>query len=151
VDDVLAIVTTIPFLNLDVYNPDVPLFEGFEEMADSLGRIPESLSEAKGGLESTVGNIEQVEDDFASMARNVGEIATDLEDAQSVIVQYQEIVSEVQGTISSAQESLPGWLRLLRWGFSLMLVWLAIAQIALVAQGWELIERSRAIPAASTR
>ena len=151
VDDVLAIVTTVPFLNLDAYNPDKPLFQGFEEMADSLNRIPESLSEAQEGLESTVGNIEQVEGDFTSMARNVGEIATDLEDAQSVIVQYQEIVSDVQGTISSAQESLPGWLRTLRWGLSLLLVWLGIAQIGLLTQGWELIERSRTPSAAYTQ
>jgi methyl-accepting chemotaxis protein len=151
VDDVLAIVTTLPFLDLDVYNPDVPLFQGFEQMADSLGRIPESLSEAHDGLESTVGHIEQVEGDFASMADNVGGIVTDLEDAQSVIVQYQEIVSEVQGTISSARQSLPTWLRLLRWGLSLMLIWLGIAQIGLLTQGWELIERSRVTPAASTQ
>lgn len=149
VDDMLAIVTNIPFLNLDIYNPDVPLFQGFEEVADSLGNIPESLSSAQDGLDSTVGSLEKVEDDFTTMAKDMGKIATDLEDAQSVIVQYQEIVSKAQGTVSSARQSLPDWLRMVRWGLSLMLIWLCIVQIGLVAQGWELIERSRATPAAT--
>jgi methyl-accepting chemotaxis protein len=149
VDDMLAIVTNIPLLNLDVYNPDVPLFQGFEEVANSLDGIPKSLSAAHEGLESTAGSMEKVEGDFATMAKNVGEIATDLEDAQSVIVQYQEIVSEAQETVSSARQSLPGWLRVTRWGLSLILIWLGIAQIGLVAQGWELIERSRTTPVSS--
>jgi methyl-accepting chemotaxis protein len=150
VDDMLAILTNIPFLNLNVYNPEVPLHEGFKEVADSLNSIPRSLSRAQNGLESTMGSMEKVEDDFATMAKDVGKIATDLEDAQSVIAQYQQIVNGVQGTVSSARQSLPDWLRMVRWGLSLMLIWLGIAQIGLVTQGWEMIERSRTTPAAST-
>jgi methyl-accepting chemotaxis protein len=149
VDDMLAIVTNIPFLNLEVYNPEVPLHEGFKDVADSLNSIPRSLSRAQDGLASTMGSMEKVEGDFATMAKDVGKIATDLEDAQSVIAQYQEIVTEVQGTVSSARQSLPDWLRMVRWGLSLMLIWLGIAQIGLVTQGWELIGRSRTAPAAS--
>jgi methyl-accepting chemotaxis protein len=150
VDDMLAIVTNIPLLNLKAYDPEVPLYEGFKEVADSLDSIPKSLSRAQDGLESTMGSMEEVEGDFATMATNVGKIATDLEDARSVIIQYQEIVSQVQGTISTARQSLPDWLHMVRWGLSLMLIWLGVAQIGLVTQGWELIERSRTNRAAST-
>jgi methyl-accepting chemotaxis protein len=150
VDDMLAIVTNIPLLNLKAYDPEVPLYEGFKEVADSLDSIPKSLSRAQDGLESTMGSMEEVEGDFATMATNVGKIATDLEDARSVIIQYQEIVSQVQGTISTARQSLPDWLHMVRWGLSLMLIWLGVAQIGLVTQGWELIERSRTNRTAST-
>lgn len=150
VDDLLAVVTNIPFLSLEVYDPEVPLAKGFNQVANSLDRIPRSLIRAQDGLESTVVSMEEVEGDFATMAKDVGKIATDLEDAKSVIVQYQEIVSEVQGTVSSTRQSLPDWLRMARWGLSLMLVWLGIAQIGLLTQGWELIERSRRSPEAST-
>ena len=150
VDDMLAIVTNIPLPNLKAYDPEVPLYEGFKQVADSLDSIPKSLSRAQDGLESTMGSMEEVEGDFATMATNVGKIATDLEDARSVIIQYQEIVSQVQGTISTARQSLPDWLHMVRWGLSLMLIWLGVAQIGLVTQGWELIERSRTNRAAST-
>ena len=140
----------IPLLNLKAYDPEVPLYEGFKQVADSLDSIPKSLSRAQDGLESTMGSMEEVEGDFATMATNVGKIATDLEDARSVIIQYQEIVSQVQGTISTARQSLPDWLHMVRWGLSLMLIWLGVAQIGLVTQGWELIERSRTNRAAST-
>jgi methyl-accepting chemotaxis protein len=150
VDDLLAVVTNIPFLSLEAYNPEVPLAKGFNQVANSLNRIPRSLIRAQDGLASTVVSMEEVEGDFAKMAKDMGEIATDLEAARSVIVEYQEIVSELQGTVSSTRQSLPDWLRMARWGLSLLLVWLGIAQIGLLAQGWELIERSQRSPDAST-
>jgi hypothetical protein len=42
---------------------------------------------------------------------------------------------------------LPGWLSVIRLGISLMLIWLGIAQIGLLTQGWELIQRSRKVEA----
>jgi hypothetical protein len=148
VDDILALVTSIPFLGLDVYNPDVPLTQGFTEVASSLDGIPDSLSLAQKGLVSTKDDLEKVESDFATMAQNIGAIATDLEGAQSVLAQYQGIVSDLQGVVASARQSLPMWLWMLQIGLSLVLVWLGVAQLALITQGWELIGRSRVSRAA---
>jgi hypothetical protein len=149
VDDVLALVTAIPFLGLDVYNPDVPLTQGFAEVASSLDGIPDSLSSAQKGLASTKDHLQKVESDFATMAQNIGAIATNLEGAQSVLVQYQEIVFDLQDMMTSARQSLPDWLRMLQIALSLVLVWLGVAQLTLITQGWELIGRSRASRGAS--
>lgn len=146
VDDVLGVVTGIPLLGLKEYSPDVPLSQGLAEVARKLEGFPQAFDSAEQDLRATKDNLQTVEDDFATMALSVGALADDLEDARSVLVEYQEIVGGLQGMISSAQQSLPDWLRMLRLGLSLVLVWLGIAQIGLLAQGWELIERSRAAP-----
>ncbi len=146
VDDILLLLTAIPFLGLDRYNPEVPLNEGFLEVAGSLDGIPASLSTAQEGLIATTDNLEGVERDFAAMAQNVGEIATSLEGARSVLVQYQGVVSDLKNLVSFVRQSLPGWLQTLRLALSLVLIWLGIAQFALITQGWELIGRSRVAP-----
>jgi hypothetical protein len=148
VDDVLLLLTAIPLLGLERYNPEVPLNEGFLEVASSLDGIPDALGAAQEGLITTMDNLAGVEQDFAFMAQSIGDIATSLAGAQSVLVRYQGIVRDLQDLVSSVRQSLPGWLQALRLALSLVLVWLGIAQIALITQGWELIGRSRTTAAA---
>lgn len=143
VDDVLALITAIPFLGTARYSPDVPLNQGFTEVADSLNGIPASLEAAEEGMTATRDNLQVVQEDFSAMAQDIGQVADSLQDAKSVLEQYQEIVQDLQDMLSSARQSLPDWLAVLHLSASLILVWLGIAQLGLITQGWELIGRSR--------
>jgi hypothetical protein len=143
VDDIMTMITSIPLLGLNAYNPEVPLQQGFERVARSLDGIPPSLAAAQQGLVATSDNMDGAEADLATIAGNLGQLGTSLENAQALVVQYQDIVTDLQARSASLRESLPGWLRALRWGLSLVLVWLAVAQLGLLTQGWELIGRSR--------
>lgn len=142
VDDVLALITGIPFLGTDQYNPEVPLHQGLEEIATSLDGIPDSLGTVQEGLVTASSDLKGFGDDLDLMASNIGQIATSVESAQSVLVQYQDVVRGLQDLVASVQEALPKWLLWLRLGLSLVLIWLGIAQIGLLTQGWELIGRS---------
>jgi hypothetical protein len=143
VDDVLAFITNIPFLGTTQYNPEVPLHQGLEEIATSLDGIPDALGTVQDGLITASGDLKGFGDDLHLMAGNIGEIATSVESAQSVLVQYQDVVSGLQDLVASVQEALPTWLFWLRLGLSLLLIWLGIAQLGLLTQGWELVGRSR--------
>jgi hypothetical protein len=143
VDDVLALITGIPFLGTAPYDPEVPLHQGLEEIAASLDGIPDSLDTVQEGLVAASGDLQGVGGDLQLMASNIGQIATSVESAQSVLVQYQDVVAGLQDLVASVQEALPEWLLWLRLGLSLVLVWLGIAQIGLLMQGWELIGRSQ--------
>lgn len=142
VDDVLALITAIPFLGTAQYNPEVPLHQGLEEIAAGLDGIPDSLGTIQEGLVAASGDLKGFGDDLHLMASNIGQIATSVESAESVLVQYQDIVANLQDLVASVQEALPEWLFWLRLGLSLVLIWLGIAQIGLLTQGWELIGRS---------
>ena len=148
VDDILGVISVIPFLGTDRYNPDVSLHQGFQDVSDGLDGIPELLLTAGEGLSAGTESLQGVEKGFASMARSIGETMTSLESAQTVLQDYQQIVGDLNDTLSSVSESLPGWLRALRWALTLALIWLGVAQIGLMTQGWELLRRRSAPPAA---
>lgn len=143
VDDILVGLSAIPLLGLDRYSPEVPLHQGFQEVADGLDGIPELLLTAGDGLSAGAGSLQDIEAGFAAMGQGIGEAGTSLGSAQLVLEDYQEIVSNLQETLSSVGESLPGWLRTLRWTLTLVLVWLGVAQLGLITQGWDLLRRRR--------
>jgi hypothetical protein len=143
IDDVLAVVTAIPFLGLQSYNPETPLHEGLGDVASSLDEIPTSLIAAQEGLDIASGSLEGLQGSFTAIAESIASLATSLGNAQSVVVQYQGVVDDLQELVVSVKQGLPQWLQWLQLGLSLVLVWLGIAQIGLLTQGWELIARSR--------
>jgi len=145
VDNVLSIVTAIPFIGTDRYQPEVPLHVGLERVITSLDEIPDSLGAAQEDLTSSSGNLDAMQDDFTVMADNIGQIATSLDNAQSVLAEYRGIVTDLQEQVSSVRQGLPVWLRWTGIVFSFVLIWLGIAQIGPLIQGWELIQRSRLV------
>ncbi len=144
IDDILSVVTSIPLLGIERYDPEVSLAEGLAEVAASLDEVPISLGAAQEGLTSASGNLEGLQEDFTVMADDIGQLSMSLESAQSVVVRYQGTVADLQALVASVRQGLPGWLRLLQVGLSFVLIWLGIAQIGLIIQGWELIGRGRA-------
>ncbi len=145
VDDILVVISSIPLLGAESYSPDVTLYQGFQDVSDSMDGIPELLLMAGQGLDASTGNLQDIEEGFAAMGRSIGETTTSLESAQAVLKDYQQIVGELQGAVSYVRESLPGWLRAIRWGLTLTLIWLGIAQLGLMTQGWERLGRRRTL------
>lgn len=145
VDDILGVISGIPLLGAERYSPDVPMHQGFQAVSDSMDGIPELLLTAGQGLDAGTGSLQDIEEGFAAMGRSIGETTTSLESAQTVLEDYQQIVGELQGAVSYVSESLPGWLATTRWGLTLTLIWLGIAQLGLITQGWERLGR-RSIP-----
>ncbi len=143
VDNFLGVVTSIPLLGLDRYDPEVSLSSGVMGVASSLDGIPQSLSQAQEGLESASDSLESMQSGMDGMAGEVEQIATSLEGSKTIIQEYQAIVAEMQGLVSTVRQGLPDWLSWARWGVSLILIWLGIAQLGLITQGWELLARSR--------
>lgn len=143
VDNILALITDLPLPGMARYNPDVPLHRSFQELSKSLDGIPASLGKAQQGLVSTIDNLDELAGDFDVMADGVGELARSLEGAQSVLTEYQDVVTELQSLVGSVRDGLPGWLRWIRLGISLALIWLGITQVGLIAQGWELAGHAR--------
>jgi hypothetical protein len=77
------------------------------------------------------------------MSSDISQISANLESARSVLQTYQEILADLQDLVASVREGLPNWLRTLQLGLVLILIWLGVVQIAVITQGWELIERGR--------
>jgi hypothetical protein len=143
VDDVLLLVSNIPILGLDQYDPAVPLSQGIQEVVSSLAGIPTSLGNAEAGLTTASGSLETMQSDITVMASEIAAIVTSLQAAGAIIEEYLLVVAELQALVSFVRTGLPDWLLWSRVGLSLVLVWLGIAQFGLITQGWELLARSR--------
>lgn len=144
VDDLMLAVSSIPILNIGRYNPETGLSAGIEKVAASLEEIPLSLGEAERGLAVANDSLSGLQRDISAIEDSMTQIATNLEDARAVVADYQRIVVEMQGVVTNVRDNLPEWLRWVRFGLSLVLIWLGIAQLGLLTQGWELVMRGTA-------
>ncbi len=143
IDNVLTSLSRIPFFGTLVYNPEVPLNETIGEISDSLDAIPRSLRDAKSGLDIADRNLTTITSDLGNIAQNTDQIDLSIADALLVIDEYQTLVSDMQKRVKDFRQELPGQLRLATLAAALLLIWLAIAQIGLLAQGAEFMARGR--------
>jgi hypothetical protein len=139
IDDVLAVVTSIPLVGIEQYNPEVPLHEGLETVIDSLGEMPTPLDGAQRGITATEGNMDQLEGDLTAVATDIGRTTTTLREARTVVRDYQIVVADWTETVTTVQAQLPTWLRWIRRNLSLALLFLAVAQIGPLSRGWALV------------
>ena len=149
-DGFLSVISAVPLFGNSRYNPDVPLNERLGEVAASLEGVPASLEDGGSGIFTTVGSLGTIKANVDRTADSIGEINTSLESAKTVVANYQGVLASIGATLERVRNGLATWLRLIRWGFSLMLIWLGIVQFALITQGFELIGRSRPKPEPDT-
>ncbi|MHB8112033.1 MAG: hypothetical protein ACYDHA_01055 [Bellilinea sp.] len=143
IDNVLTSLSRIPFFGTLVYNPDVPLNETLGEISDSLNAIPRSLRDAKSGLDIADKNLTMITSDLGDIAQSTDQIGLSIADALLVIDEYQTLVADMQKRAKDFRQELPGQLRLATLAAALLLIWLAITQIGLLAQGAEFMARGR--------
>jgi methyl-accepting chemotaxis protein len=143
IDELLAVMSAIPFLGVDAYAPEVPLSQGFLDVAAGLEGIPESLQTTREQLLTMNESLAGLEGGFDAIAENVGQIATSVGSAHTVLQEYGGVIDQLKSSVGWMSKALPTWVKYLRLGVSALLIWLGIAQFALITQGWELIGRSR--------
>ncbi len=73
------------------------------------------------------------------MANDLSDVAASLDEAQSVIASYQGSVDRAQTQLANIREHGPTWITVFTVVMTIILVWLAIAQIGLLLQGWEML------------
>jgi hypothetical protein len=118
--------------------------KSFIGIARSLDGVPETLEKTERQLTTTTESLRGVQDQIDGVAAGIGSINSSLDLADGVVGQYQDIITELRGSLDKLQNSIGVGLGYIRLGFSLALIRLGIAQIALITQGWELFQRSRA-------
>jgi hypothetical protein len=141
IESTLRIISNIPLLPLDPYEPPVPLETALGEVVTSLESLPDSLSEVEKSLNTSQGNLVMIEAEFNIMSRHITDINTSLSDAQFVIGQYQGVVSDLHQQIKVLQTNLPAWINTGAWFLTFALIWLALTQLGLLSQGLEMVER----------
>ncbi|MEI8165488.1 MAG: hypothetical protein WCG26_03880 [Chloroflexales bacterium] len=139
VDDVLR---TVAMFGV-AYDPAVPLNVALGQVADSLGELPTTLGEMSAGLGTAHTQLGLVASDLGEVSAGVASITTSVNAAATVVGHYQTVVGNLRGEVAAVREAAPGWMMLTRGGLILLLIWLGLAQIGLLTQGWALLADSR--------
>ena len=118
-----------------------------ETMAQSLGEI-NSIANGIVGIVNLVGGGLETPDtqnlnfseDVQILTNNLNRVSSNLGEAQEVVDDYQLAIDNAKTRLIIIQENGPTWITILVIGLTILFLWLAIAQIALLLQGVDLVK-----------
>lgn len=124
------------------YDPDTSLAASLTEVDASLAPLESSFTDISTSLETADGNLAEVNTQITSVADSLGQFDATITQAKTVTAQYRTVVAQQQQVLRTLEtQILPG----VTWGVRgiiALLIWLAVAQLGLLAQGIEMIGRS---------
>lgn len=120
------------------YEPDVTLAESLGSLNDNLGHMPDSFERIASDLDSAGENLGAMDTDLEALAADFGDIADTLTESQAVMADYHALVDDLSENVGDLESSVPRLVRTIRRGGAFLLVWLALTQIGLLFQGWEM-------------
>ena len=136
-ESTLQLLTSIPFLPIEKYAPEVSFTTALEDVSQSLDAIPESLAEMEETLNSTQGNLVKLAAQIRIISRGISDLKADLYEIQLVLEQYQDVISTVQEKVDAFRTNMYTIIAVTTWVFTIIFIWLGIAQIGLLTQGIE--------------
>jgi hypothetical protein len=145
IDNVLAALTSIPFLPVAAYKPDVPLHTSLAEVSTSLNSLTPSLATINTSLVDGKTNLGVVEVELNKISETTQGISTTLGSAQTVIDQYKAVTTQLKARVEATQLVAPAWMTTITWILSFVLGWLLIAQLGLGAQGLAMLRGRREV------
>lgn len=139
IEDVLYDLSTVSLLIGITYEPEVSLTEGFANINTSLDSVPQTLAEIGKSLSATQESLYSMQTGFADLTNVLDGSKATLTEAQANVDDYSSLVEELSLQIGNLQENLPGWIHRATRSLYFLLMWLAISQIGLLWQGWEMV------------
>jgi methyl-accepting chemotaxis protein len=140
IDSLLSTLGSLPLIGSSLnYNPEVPLSDSLGQVADSLNDLPASFSNLQENLDQASSNLETFEADLSVMAESVSGIESTISEFDNVIEGYQQSLLQIHTNLEAAKRNLPTYMHFLVLALTVFFVWMAIAQLGLLTQGWELV------------
>lgn len=139
IEEVLQGLNTISRLTGQTYAPEVSLTEGFAGISESLDALPETLADLDDSLSAARENLDGIRTSVGMLPAPLDETATILGNAQTSLDSYSAVLDELAQKVGNLQASLPSWARAIVIALYILLIWLAISQIGLLWQGWEMV------------
>jgi uncharacterized protein YoxC len=133
-------------LNFDLgidYNPDTTFDESLMQIADSLEGVPENLRSLDGYLEITGRNLQAIASDLDRISGDVNTIGSTIGEVEPLIDDYLVIVTELSDSTRQTRTLLARQLSNMSVVVTALFVWFALAQIAPLYLGYELLSGSR--------
>jgi len=141
-ESTMRLITSLPFIPMEDYDPDVTFTDSIAGVSSSLEPIPDSLKAMEDTLSTTEGNLVLITAQIRIISRNLGELKNSLYQIQLVIGQYQNVITSFQNRVERFRANLFTIIDVSAWLFTIIFIWLGFAQLGLLTQGLERIDRS---------
>ena len=109
------------------------------DISGLIGGIADIASMFGAEVDTPASDDEALSTNVQEMADDLSDITTSLNEAQEVIDRYQVNVDQAQAQLENFRENGPMWITAFAVIMTIILVWLAIAQIGLLLQGWAMV------------
>jgi hypothetical protein len=139
IEDVLYGLNAVSGLTGLAYDPEVSLTESFARINESLDAIPDTLAELDDGLKTSEENLDDLQIAVSEVTGPLDESAAVLAESQASLEAYSSIVEGLTLDVKNLQETLPSLIRIAIFALCFLLIWLAVSQIGLLWQGWEMV------------
>jgi hypothetical protein len=140
IESTLRLITSIPFLPIESYAPDVSFTDALEDVATSLEPIPDALLTMEDTLNTTKGNLVLIAAQVRIISRNIGELRNSLYQMQLIIDQYQDVITTLEDRVETFRVNLSTIINVAAVLFTIIFIWLGIAQLGLLTQGLERVD-----------
>ena len=140
VDNVLYALAAVPLIGIE-YDPPLPLNVALGQVSDSLDPITASLEGVQDSLQTTNENLLTLEEQIISLQTSISTINDNLAMAQQVVDDFQAQTAVQKELLESAQVAAPRWINIAVWLITFLILWIAITQLGMLMQGFEVFSR----------
>ena len=125
------------------YAPAVPFDDTLRGFRASLDGLPESMRGLETDLQTTSANLDALATDLQAASDNLAVINNRVGEVLPLIDQYLTLADQLSATIERVDADIDQQLEMLRLGAIVVLVFLALSQLAPLYLGWELLTGRR--------
>jgi hypothetical protein len=97
------------------------------------------MTDMENTLNTTQGNLIMIAAQVRIISRNISDLNDSLYEIKLIIGQYQDVITDAQGKLDSIQRNIATIITVTAWIFTIIFIWLGIAQFGLLTQGLERI------------
>jgi methyl-accepting chemotaxis protein len=126
--------------SIERYAPEKSFTDSVEDISTSLEPISQSLLDMEGSLTTTKTNMVTIASQLRTISQNIGDLKSSLSDIQLVLEEYQDVIATAQEKVDLIHENMGLFINVTAWIFTIIFVWLGIAQLGLLTQGLERVD-----------
>jgi methyl-accepting chemotaxis protein len=130
------------------YAPEVPFDQSVRELGEGLDGLPESLRTLQVYINVTNGNLQTVSLDIRNLADDLNTVNGRINELSPILDDYIMLITTTNDNTRQLRAQITSDVQSIKNGITLVMVWLAITQIAPLYLGWELVtgKRDTAVP-----
>jgi chromosome segregation ATPase len=139
-ENVLRLVSRIPFFPGDTYNPEVSLSQSLADISSRLDSIPPSLDSLQASLANTQDNMGDLEDQLTQIALSTEQLADNIQLSLELISDYQTELTKANERYEKFYQQIPGIVTRTAQIVILLIGLVSLGHLGLLFQGIQILQ-----------